>query len=187
MKIEHETYSLSPSLLCGRTACRLLGKGQNRTAEAAKTEPSPVYFKVDPETAGTVTGQIHFKGKRPAPKAIDMSEEPACVEAHHGKAYDESLVVNKNGAPGKCLHLYQERFGGEDLCNPGKPGHHRSKGLLVSSAGAWHSDRAGIEGRQLRSGDAQYPPHGAKSTGNGTIAREPTILPSRANSSSRKS
>jgi plastocyanin len=29
---------------------------------------------------------------------IDMNEaDPACVEAHHGKAYDESLVVNQKG------------------------------------------------------------------------------------------
>jgi hypothetical protein len=73
------------------------GKVQTEQPGPAKSAPAPVYFKVDPESAGSVTGQIHFKGRRPAPKAIDMSEEPACVEAHHGKAYDESLVVNKKG------------------------------------------------------------------------------------------
>ena len=25
-----------------------------------------------------------------------MSGDPACVEAHHGRAYDESIVVNPN-------------------------------------------------------------------------------------------
>src|ERR1700683_1427010 len=65
---------------------------------AVPSEVAPVYFKVDPATAGTITGRIRFTGKRPPPsKAIDMSEEPACVEAHHGKAYDESLVVSKSG------------------------------------------------------------------------------------------
>ena len=91
------------------------GKVKTEQPSVAKPEPAPVYFKVDPETAGTVTGQIRFKGKRPAPKVIDMSEEPACVEAHHGKAYDESLVVNRKGRPGECFRLCQERLGREDL------------------------------------------------------------------------
>ena len=40
---------------------------------AAQPKPAPVvYFKVDPETAATVSGEIHFKGKKPAPKPIDM-------------------------------------------------------------------------------------------------------------------
>ena len=32
---------------------------------------------------------IRFQGRKPARKAIDMSGDPACVEAHHNKAYDE--------------------------------------------------------------------------------------------------
>ncbi|MEA2541893.1 MAG: hypothetical protein QOH35_3259, partial [Acidobacteriaceae bacterium] len=72
-------------------------KDKTEPPKAAQLAPAPVYFKVDPETASTVTGQILYKGKRPAPKVIDMSEEPACVEAHKGKAYNESLVVNKKG------------------------------------------------------------------------------------------
>src|SRR5271157_5910216 len=73
------------------------GKPKTEQPGPAASEAAPVYFKVDPATAGTVTGRIRFTGKKPAPKVIDMSEEPACVEAHHGKAYDESLVVSKSG------------------------------------------------------------------------------------------
>jgi len=62
-------------------------KDKTEPPKAAQSVPAPVYFKVDPETAGTVTGRILYKGKPPAPKVIDMSEEPACVEAHKGKAY----------------------------------------------------------------------------------------------------
>jgi plastocyanin len=74
------------------------GKVNTEQPSVAKNQPAPVFFKVDPATAGSVTGTIRYKGSRPSPKVIDMSEEPACVEAHHGKAYDESLVVSKNGA-----------------------------------------------------------------------------------------
>ncbi len=61
-------------------------------AAAENKEPAPSYFKVDAATAGTLHGKIHFTGRRPARKVIDMSGDPACAEAHHGKAYDESVV-----------------------------------------------------------------------------------------------
>ena len=48
--------------------------------------------QVDPLTAGSISGMIRYIGKRPLPKKIDMSGDPACVEAHHGNALDESLV-----------------------------------------------------------------------------------------------
>src|ERR1700754_3877736 len=86
------TLCCAAALIAGCSA-----KDKTETPKAAPTVPTPNYFKVDPETAGTVTGRILYKGKPPAPKAIDMSEEPACVEAHRGKAFDESLVVNRKG------------------------------------------------------------------------------------------
>ena len=68
-----------------------------KPAAAAKEEKPPAYFHVDPATAGVIAGTIRFTGARPHPKPIDMSSDPACVEAHHGKAYDESLEVNRKG------------------------------------------------------------------------------------------
>ena len=54
------------------------GKPKTEQTAAAPSEAAPVYFKVDPATAGTISGRIRFTGKRASPKAIDMSEEPAC-------------------------------------------------------------------------------------------------------------
>jgi plastocyanin len=67
------------------------------TKTEAKAPPPPSYFKVDPSTAATVTGTIRFTGKKPPAKPIDMSSDPACVEAHHAKARDESIVVGTRG------------------------------------------------------------------------------------------
>jgi len=53
--------------------------GTKAPAVEAKKEAGPSYFKVDTATA------------------VDMSGDPACVEAHGGKAYDESVVVNPDG------------------------------------------------------------------------------------------
>ena len=46
---------------------------------------------------------------------IDMSEEPACVEAHHGKAYDESLGGEQKWRAGQRFHLRQERIRRKDF------------------------------------------------------------------------
>jgi plastocyanin len=93
-----------------------------------------VYFKVDPETAGTVSGRILYKGKRPAPKPIDMSEEPACVEAHHGKAYDESLVVNKKGDLANAFIYIKSGLEGKAFAVPADP-------VTIDQNGCWFRPR----------------------------------------------
>jgi plastocyanin len=81
------------AILCG---CSETGTKEPLVA-SKKEEPAPSYFKVDPGTACVLSGTIRFAGRKPARKPIDMSGDPACAEAHHGKAYDESIVVNPNG------------------------------------------------------------------------------------------
>jgi plastocyanin len=101
---------------------------------ALKSEPAPVYFQVDPATAGTVTGTIRYKGPRPAPKAIDMSEEPACVEAHHGKAYDESLLVSKSGALANAFVYIKGGLEGKTFAVPATP-------VTIDQSGCWFRPR----------------------------------------------
>lgn len=101
---------------------------------APKSEPAPVYFKVDPATAGSVTGTILYKGARPAPKAIDMSEEPACVEAHHGKAHDESLVVNKSGDLANAFVYIKGGLEGKTFAVPATP-------VTIDQSGCWFRPR----------------------------------------------
>jgi plastocyanin len=102
-----------------------------------------VYFKVDPETAGTVTGQILYKGKRPAAKAIDMSEEPACVEAHKGKAFDESLVVNRKGDLANAFIYIKTGLEGKTFEVPADP-------VTIDQKGCWFHPRVlGIQVGQV--------------------------------------
>jgi plastocyanin len=102
---------------------------------AAAPKPAPVYFKVDPETAGTVSGEIQFKGKRPAlGKPIDMSEEPACVEAHKGKAYDESLVVGKTGGLANAFVYIKSGLEGKTFEVPTEP-------VVIDQKGCWFHPR----------------------------------------------
>jgi plastocyanin len=110
------------------------GKDQTEQPKVAPTVPAPVYFKVDRETAGTVSGRILFKGKRPTPKAIDMSEEPACVEAHHGKAHDESLVVDKKGDLANAFVYIKSGLEGKTFAVPADP-------VTIDQNGCWFRPR----------------------------------------------
>jgi plastocyanin len=120
-------------LICCAAAL-LAGCTKAAPPSAPTSEPAPVYFQVDPATAGTVTGTIHYKGKRPAPKAIDMSEEPACVEAHHGKAYDESLVVSKSGGVANAFVYLKSGLEGKTFAVPATP-------VTIDQKGCWFRPR----------------------------------------------
>jgi hypothetical protein len=110
------------------------GKVNTEQSNVPKSEPAPVYFTVDPATAGSVAGTIHYKGRRPAPKLIDMSEEPACVEAHHGKAYDESLVVSKSGALANAFIYVKTGLEGKNFAIPPTP-------VTIDQSGCWFRPR----------------------------------------------
>jgi plastocyanin len=92
-----------------------------------------------------VTGQILYKGKRPAPKSIDMSEEPACVEAHKGKAYDESLVVNRKGDLANAFIYIKSGLEGKTFQVPADP-------VIIDQKGCWFHPRVlGIQvGQELK-------------------------------------
>ena len=64
------------------------GSNSKTEEKTARESAKPAYFTINPATAGVITGTITFSGRKPHLKPIDMSSDPACVEAHHGKAYD---------------------------------------------------------------------------------------------------
>jgi plastocyanin len=82
------------AICCVLSAC---SKPEPTAQSPSKADPVAPFFKVDPATAGVLKGTIRFTGRRPVRKAIDMSSDPACVEAHHGRPVDESVLVNSNG------------------------------------------------------------------------------------------
>jgi plastocyanin len=108
---------------------------QKKEAEASpKQAVAPSYFKVDPTTAGTLTGTIKFTGKKPPRKLIDMSEDPACVEAHHGKAYDESVAVNPNGTLANVFIYLKSGLEGKTFAVPTTP-------AVIDQNGCWFHPR----------------------------------------------
>ena len=109
----------------------------DKKPEASAAQPQqPVLpaFHVDPSTAGTVSGTIRFIGKRAAPKMIDMSDDPACVAAHHGKAYDESLMVGPNGSLANAFIYVKKGLEGKRFDVPQTP-------VTIEQSGCWFHPR----------------------------------------------
>jgi plastocyanin len=110
---------------------------------AAKVEPPPTIFKVDPASAGIVKGTIRFTGKKPGRKAIDMSGDPACVEAHHGKPFDESVMVNSNGTLANVFVYIKSGLEGKTFATPSAP-------VKMDQQGCWFQPRViGIQTGQV--------------------------------------
>jgi hypothetical protein len=109
----------------------------SRSKEAppqSKREPAPSYFKVDSSTAGVLKGAIKFTGRKPAREKIDMSGDPACVEAHHGTAYEETVVVNPNGTLANAFIYIKSGLEGKVFEVPSAP-------ATIDQRGCWFRPR----------------------------------------------
>lgn len=99
-----------------------------------KAPPAPVYFKVDPATAGTVTGKILFKGRAPRSKLVDMSDDPACVEANHGRQYERTVEVNHNRTLANTFVYIKTGLEGKKFEPPATP-------VVIDQRGCWFRPR----------------------------------------------
>jgi len=113
--------------------------GKDAPKEETKAAPEPAYFKVDPATAGSLTGTIQYSGKKPARIVIEMSGDPACMEAHQleahgGKAHDESLVVNPNGTLANVFVYVKSGLEGKTFEVPSTP-------VTIDQRGCWFHPR----------------------------------------------
>ena len=133
--------------LCCMACCLAIGcsrsaKNVQAPADHAQQAAVPV-FHVDPLTAGSISGTIRYIGKRPAPKRIDMSNDPACVEAHHGKAVDESLLVSPSGGLGNAFVYIRAGLEGKHFETPAAP-------VVIDQQGCWFRPRIlGIQTNQI--------------------------------------
>jgi plastocyanin len=116
----------------------------NKTAKKIpEGSEKPAYYTINPSTAGVITGVIRFNGRKPRLKPIDMSSDPACVEAHDGKAYEESLVVGKKGALANVFVYIKKGLEGKRFETPAQP-------ETVDQSGCWFRPRVlGIQVGQI--------------------------------------
>lgn len=107
-------FSVAPS-------CSNPPKTTTARTEASKPSPPPDYFKVDEQTASTITGKVSFKGKRPALKELDLTEDPECAKLHHKPVYDESLVVSRDGHLANAFVYIKSGLDGKKFEPPSTP------------------------------------------------------------------
>jgi plastocyanin len=137
-------HSIRLSYLCCALAL-LVGcnaKPAPTPTTSAATEPAPAYFRVDPATSGSIGGTVLYKGRKPSPKLVNMSEDPACVQAHSGKAYDESLIVGNKGTLGNAFIYVKDGLEGKVFEAPKTP-------VTIDQSGCWFRPRVlGIQTNQ---------------------------------------
>ena len=110
----------------------LPGCRQSTPKEAVK---APVeYYKVDPATAGSISGKIIFKGKKLAAKRVDMDEDPQCAKLHKAAVFDAPFVVNKNGTLANVFVYVKQGLEGKQFEPP-------SAAVTVDQKGCWFEPR----------------------------------------------
>lgn len=75
---------------CNRHAAESPSAAENASSSATPTANA----QIDPSTAGSVSGTIHFEGKAPTPIVIDMAQDPACNEDSKTPNMTEQYVVH---------------------------------------------------------------------------------------------
>src|SRR5947209_5243617 len=105
-------------------------KSKSTAATQSSAAPVPVYFKVDPSTAGSVTGSVRYVGPRPRPKLVDMSNEPGCVSANHGKVHDDSIVVGPRNGLADAFVYIQKGLEGKLFAPAQSP-------VMIDQKGCW--------------------------------------------------
>jgi hypothetical protein len=132
-------------MLAGSLAITACSRQDKPAAPAAKHPMEPLIpaFHPDPATVGSVSGSIRFSGKMPAAKPIDMSEDPACVAAHHGKPVDESLLVSPKGGLANAFVYVKSGLEGKRFDTPSAP-------ATIDQNGCWFRPRVlGIQTSQM--------------------------------------
>jgi plastocyanin len=66
----------------------------NNAAPLTGSSPAPSAPVIDPATAGSITGVVHFTGKAPQRIPIDMSADPACALTGGTNLTEQYIVAN---------------------------------------------------------------------------------------------
>ncbi len=76
------------------TACFLLTLVSGCRGGHSSLHPAMTFAQVDPATAGSVEGVVHFDGAAPKRIEIDMAQDPACAMAGKANLTEQYVVDN---------------------------------------------------------------------------------------------
>ncbi len=92
--------ALRRTIILGICAVSILAFACSRSqpsSSAPNATPAVTSFKVDPQTAGEISGKIFFSGKKLPAKKVDMDEDPLCAKQHATPVMDEVIAANGSG------------------------------------------------------------------------------------------
>jgi plastocyanin len=89
LRLRHQALT---ALLLGVTMASVGCK--HATAPSSSSSSPAAAPVVDPATAGSISGTVHFEGKAPVPVAIDMSMDPACAMSATPNSSEQIVVAN---------------------------------------------------------------------------------------------
>jgi len=92
----------------------------NKSSEESQASPEPTAV-VDATTAGSISGTVTFEGKVPQFRPIDMSAEPACVQAHPAPVAPPVVVLGQRGALANAVVYIKSGLGAYRYDKPAGP------------------------------------------------------------------
>ena len=95
----------SAAILFASTGCQQIKPPLVLTNDQNQSAAAVTYTKIDPATAGTVTGTIHWKGAVPQRIRIDMAQDPACAYGSKTPNLTEQYVVHNGGLANVFLYV----------------------------------------------------------------------------------
>ncbi|HYM13675.1 MAG TPA: carboxypeptidase regulatory-like domain-containing protein [Bryobacterales bacterium] len=106
------------------------------TKETAKEEAAPgagaggPVFRVDPATAGTISGKVTLAGTAPSMRTIVMDAEPDCKKLHSEPVKSQEVVVGPNGALEYVFIYVKAGLEGKNFEAPSTPAKLDQKGCV---------------------------------------------------------
>jgi hypothetical protein len=81
-------------------------------------------------TGATVRGKVHFEGKAPAPKPINMAADPSCMKPHSAPVMSQDVMVNGEGDLQNAIVFVSDGLGDRKFDPPTEPAVIEQKGCL---------------------------------------------------------
>lgn len=101
-------HALGVTLATSLVAC---GGGSEETPSTAMPAPAPGAQKVDPATAGNVTGRVTLTGAAPKNEPIRMNADPVCVKETKGPQTQETFIIGADGTLGNVFVYVKDGLG----------------------------------------------------------------------------
>ena len=141
---EPKTHASQAFIIPLACLCLITLAGCSSGAKEAPKKPAAVqYFHPDPATAGVLKGVVHYAGKKPTRKVVDMSSDPACEATHKSKVFNDTIIVNPDGTLANVFVYIRSGLEGKQFEVPQTP-------VAFDQRGCWFISRVvGVQTGQI--------------------------------------